>query len=43
MDQAINNYIDPDGQPCAAPDEYNRYAVIYPAEFFPVFGYDDVR
>ncbi|WP_123023240.1 PE-PPE domain-containing protein [Mycolicibacterium stellerae] len=39
MDQAINNYVDPDGTPVPAnPAEYNRVAVIYPAEFFPVFG-----
>jgi hypothetical protein len=37
MDQAINNYIDPGGTP-SNPADYNRVAVIYPAEFFPVFG-----
>ncbi len=39
MNQAINNYIDPDGTPVPPnPTEYNRVAVIYPAEFAPVFG-----
>jgi PE-PPE domain len=34
MNQAVNNYIVPAG---AGPVD-NRVAVIYPAEFFPVFG-----
>lgn len=39
MNQAVNNYIDPDGSPVPPnPTEYNRVAVIYPAEFAPVFG-----
>jgi PE-PPE domain len=35
MDDAVNNYIDADN---GAPLVDNRVAVIYPAQFFPVFG-----
>ena len=40
MDLADNNFIDP-RQPAWLPD--NRVAVIYPAQFFPVVRFDDVR
>lgn len=40
MAQAVNNFIidshDDDEEPVES--DYNTYAVIYPAEFFPVFG-----
>ena len=44
MDQAINNYIDPDGSPVPPnPTEYNRVCRHLPGRILPRVRHDDFR